>query len=165
MDLKLKILNKLKDIDRYYNQSENNKNLLKLVSLTLDFFFEKKNQIMINDQESIYLYNKLEEYILRSNFIKTLPTAFEYFEDIEGIDRLSVSIYLIVSKMNIKNVEFLFDEQFFCFFENMLKTPKPSILFDVISTLANFTFFKTVQKVLITDYFFTKLLDFLEDQR
>lgn len=165
MDLKLKILNKLKVIDRYYNQSENNKNLLKLVSLTLDFFFEKKNQIMINDQESIYLYNKLEEYILRSNFIKTLPTAFEYFEDIEGIDRLSVSIYLIVSKMNIKNVEFLFDEQFFCFFENMLKTPKPSILFDVISTLANFTFFKTVQKVLITDYFFTKLLDFLEDQR
>ena len=165
MDLKIEVLSNLLYIDRYYDQSENNKNLLKLVSLTLDFFFEKTSQMRFNYFKCRYLVKKLKTYILESNFIKTLPTAFEYFEDIEGIDRLSVGIYLVISKMHIEDFEYLLNGQFFCFFENMLRTPKPSILFDVVSTLANFTFLKTIEEVLTRDCFFTKLLDILEDQR
>ena len=133
--------------------------------MSLDFLYQKVTRMKTLDPRLSRLPEDMQEFVLASEFIRTLPTAFEYLKDFERVDRMSARIYLVISTMGIEDADVLFEEPLFCFFEKMLRSPSPSILFDVLFALSNFALLEPVREVLVLDSFFAQFLKILREER
>lgn len=152
-------------IDNRFVQTEDNSKLLKLVVYCLEFYYHESSSIDQNKGELKRLPQVLKEFILTSEIVRSLPFLWKNLNQSDEDYIIFARIYLVISVMNLDDLEDVIEEQAVGLFSELILTTNEFALVDILFALSNFTGNSLVLEMMKSDKTFCMLVEMLYNYR
>ena len=138
---------------------------MKLVVYCLEFYYHESSSIDQNKGELKRLPQVLKEFILTSEIVRSLPFLWKNLNQSDEDYIIFARIYLVISVMNLDDLEDVIEEQAVGLFSELILTTNEFALVDILFALSNFTGNSLVLEMMKSDKTFCMLVEMLYNYR